>query len=283
MNTPSFYTAAPEPHRADDALAAYLAFLGERNGADFKRRDDRMAQQFDPGRVHARAPIDGARFNRQYAHADVNALSVNELALLAFVKINAGEAYGVKVVSAARARRRRTTTLASQVEDTVTHEEHYHTRLLLGAAGHFDGLHVTGAWHPAWPLRLLIGSLAHVPPGVFHPLLLASELAGVHAFTWLLHRLDTAFTDEPEVRESMQARLIDILIDEVGHVAFNRIMVGQAGRAVVRPLAWAVANGQRLMTPELQALGYSSSALGRFDRFDFSHLPAEVRARAFFV
>lgn len=283
MKTPSFYAPAPEPARADDALTAYLSFLERRNGPGFAARDRRMAEQFDPGRVHAELKVDSARFNRNYVSLTQPDVPLEELALLAFVKINAGEAYGVEVVSAARAKQQQGPELAARVERVLTQEERYHTRLLVDASRHFEGLEVRGAWRPAWSLRLLIGSLARLPSTLFHPLLLASEIAGVHAFDWLLRRLRTLFPHEPRVRESMEARLIEVLTDEVGHVAFNRVMVGAVGRAVARPLARLVTLGHQVTGKELLALGYGSEALGRLERFDYADLPAEVRRNAFFV
>ncbi len=283
MSASSFYGPAPEAHRAEDLLSDYRRFLMQRNGEGFAARDERMAREFDPKAVHASTPIDGARFNRNYASFREKSVSEEELALLAFVKMNAGEAYGVEVVGRARKALQEGPGIAAEVERTLTREEQYHTRLLAGAAGHFEGLDVTGAWKPMLPLRVLIGALAKLPSTLFHPLLLSSEIAGVHIFDWMLRRLRTLFPNEPSVRESMERRLIEVLIDEVGHVTFNRLMVGPLGRAVARPLAKLVSLSNQASSRELLALGYGTAELGRIERFDFWDLPEEVRRRAFFA
>lgn len=280
--TQSFYAPAPDVHRSEDLLRAYREFLARRNGPDFATRDERM-KGFDPSSVRAKTAVDSARFNRNYASFSDPNVSEEELALLAFVKMNAGEAYGVEVVSKARLKKLTAPGLANEVERILTDEERYHTRLLVGAAGHFEGLSVGDAWRPSLPLRTLIGTLARLPSQFFHPVLLASEIAGVHTFNWMLLRLRTLFPDQPAVRESMERRLLEVLIDEIGHIAFNRVMVGSLGRSFARQLAKLVAQSHRVSGRELIALGYGTDTLGTIDRFDFQDLPEEVRRHAFFA
>jgi len=279
--TQSFYTAAPEAHRSEDTLGAYRRFLIQRNGPGFVTRDENM-KTFDPSLVRADLVIDNARFNRNYDRLRNTDISEEEMALLAFVKINAAEAYGVEVVTKAARRSRAELGVAADVQQIVVQEEQYHTRLLVGAAGHFEGLSIVSAWRPALSLRLIIGALVHIPTVIYHPVVLSAEIAGVHMFNWMLGRVKTLFRDQPAVRESMERRLIEVLIDEVGHVAFNRVLVGALGRSVARQLAkliaWSNPTGR-----EMQALGYGRSAVASIDKFDFCHLPDEVRRRAFFA
>ena len=285
MQTTSFYSTAPVASSRDagDQLGAYLAFLHARNGSDFARRDQMMAQRFDHSSVRASILIDSERFNRNYAEFTERDVSPEELALLAFVKINAGEAYGVEVTRKARKREWDNDKVLDVLEQVVLHEEDYHTRLLVGAAQHFEGLEINDAWRPAWPLRLLIGALSYAPKAMFHPIVLGSEISGVHAFNWLLERIQTLFPDDPKVRESMEERLIEILIDEVGHVAYNRILVGKMGRSVAGVIARMVSKSARIMNKELLALGFDDKTLRGVEGFDYMQLPEEVRRRSFFV
>ena len=105
----------------------------------------------------------------------------------------------------------------------------------------------------------------------------------MHAFNWLLGRLKSLFPDEPRLRESMEERLIEVMIDELGHIAFNRILVGPVGRRVAAGLAALVSQSHRLMTRELVALGFDSAAMASVMSFDYQHLPQTVRDRGFFV
>ncbi|MBL8915859.1 MAG: hypothetical protein JNM17_34490 [Archangium sp.] len=283
-----FYSSSVELARSEAVLGEYRDFLIARNGAGFVAREARMAGEFDATRAPSVLQLDAERFNRNYASLRERALSKEELALLAFVKINAGEAWGVECVSKAREQQQEAPGVISDVERLVTREEHFHTRLLVGAAGHFHGpdgkrLEVTGAWKPGLPLRVIIGALVHAPRALFHPVLLGAEVAGVFAFNWLLTRLRDLFPDAPSVRESMERRLVEVLIDEVGHIAFNRVLVGAAGRAVARTVAKQISWSHQLGSPELVSLGFGMDVLGRLDTFDLGDLPDEVRRRAFFA
>jgi len=120
-----------------------------------------------------------------------------------------------------------------------------------------------------------------VPTAIFHPILLAAEFGGVFAFNWLLSKVGEVFADEPELKESMEARLIEVLVDEVGHITFNRMMVGPLGLEIARTLAPHVADGTSGFTPEFRALGWNKDTIKAFDKFDFSILPEEVKKRAF--
>ena len=283
--TSSFYAPTPKAEEADDLFQDYLAFLTERNGAldgTFHKRDAMMDDlAADTARFDGR--IDAERFKRNYGAFRERDVSREELALLTFVKMNAGEAYGVEVTSKARAHLMARDEPIFRTERVLTQEETYHTKMLLGATQHFEGVEVGDAWRPAWPLRVLIFCLAKFPPTLFHPMLLGSEIAGVFTFNWMLERLGTLFPDDPAVRESMERRLIEVLIDEVGHIAYNRIAVPQAGMPVVKSIAAAVLRGTETMTPEMNALGLDAEARRGLDRFDLADLPEEVRRRAFFV
>ncbi|MEM7092236.1 MAG: hypothetical protein AAF567_04475 [Actinomycetota bacterium] len=81
----------------------------------------------------------------------------------------------------------------------------------------------------------------------------------------------------------MERRLIEVLIDEVGHIAYNRIAIRDAGVKVAKPLANQVVKGQEVMNPEVVALGLDDEARQGLASFDYSSLPEEVRRRAFFV
>jgi hypothetical protein len=283
---PSFYSPVAESPR-EDLLLAYREFLERRNGTmdftqGFSKREEWLREA---ARSEARyeGPVDAEAFNRAYASYDeARKLSLPMIALLNFVKANAGEAYGVEVVSRVRHKRQDGTNLFHQVERLLGFEETYHTRILIGATQHF-GVKVEGAWRPPLPLRVLIGTLAHAPGLFFHPVLLAAEISGVFTFQWMLHRVGEIFRDQPEVRESMEQRLIEILVDEVGHVAFNRMAVGPLGLASARRMAAGVLRGVTGTTPEYQALGLDADVMRKLDGFDVHHLPGEVLRRAYFV
>lgn len=271
----------------EDLLKAYRAFLAERNGEmDFNRgfsRREAWLGEASGWAARYEGAVDAAAFNRAYVDfREARHLSLPVLALLTFVKANAGEAYGVEVVNRVRHKRHDDTRLFHQVERLLGYEETYHTKILIGATQHF-GVEVKGAWKPNLQLRVLIGSLAYAPGVLFHPILLASEISGVFLFQWMLKRVGEIFKDQPDIRESMEQRLTEILVDEVGHVAFNRMAVGPRALAAVRAMVPKVVEGVLGTTPEYRALGLDENAMKEVARFDLDQLPEEVRRRSYFV
>ena len=287
MVATSFYAPVPEGAAADDFLADYERFLVDRNGTldaetGFEQRDDLMADLASLGGSYD-GPLDEDVVRAGYAGAKPVDLRDEELALLSFVKINAGEAYGVEVTTTARAKLYERDEPIFRVEKVLAHEETFHTKMLLGITQHFGNLDLGDGWTPPMPLKVLIFALAKSPPALFHPILLGSEIAGVFTLNWLLERSRELFPDHPEIRESMERRLVEILIDEIGHIAYNRIAIGQRGLKFAKPMAGQVVRGQELMTPEVVALGLDRSEQARLDSFDYTALPEEVRRRSFFV
>ncbi|WP_141731300.1 hypothetical protein [Oligoflexus tunisiensis] len=285
--TRSFYSP-PDVGQRDAILHEYARFLEQRNGGTdpetgFVNREAWLESAAATS-VRHRGEVPQESFERNYVRFNPgDPLSKKAIALLAFTKVNAGEAYGVEVISRSRHARPETSDIADQVERVLTHEEIYHTKILLGAARQFDLPEPVGAWKPPVPLKLLINVLAHSPRTMFHPILLGSEFSGVFAFQWLLNRIGEVFRDEPELRDSLEQRLIEILIDEVGHVAFNRIMVGSSGLKFAHSVAAHIAEGTSGHTPEFRALGWDKNTIHAFDHFDYMSLPDEVRSRAFFA
>jgi hypothetical protein len=284
VHVPSFYDRIPEG-TAEQALEEYLVFLQRRNGSvatdgALPVREAWLTES--EGWTARHGGVDAAAFEKGWVEYqdDPNADRAL-LALLAFVKANAGEAYGVEAVSKARHTRPAMGTF-DIVERVLGNEEKYHTRILLGATAQFDMQQPTGAWRPALALRVLIGALTWSPKVLFHPVLLGAEISGLFTFNWMLQRVGEIFRDEPAVRESLEQRLMEILVDEIGHVAFNRLAVGPLGLAAAKALAPRIASAAARITPELGALGWKES-LTDFDHFDLASLPEEARRRAFFV
>jgi hypothetical protein len=101
----TFFGPAASLSRSEDLLRDYRAWLEARNGPGFAAREARMRACFEASDVHESLPIDAARVNRNYARFRERDVTGEELALLAFAKINAGEAWGVEQVArGARAR-----------------------------------------------------------------------------------------------------------------------------------------------------------------------------------
>jgi hypothetical protein len=284
--TPSFYAPVPAVP-PDDVLRDYRHFLERRNGAADERgrfaHRETWLNEAAASPVRYAGRVDEDAFARQYVQFQgASSSSAAQTVLLAFVKMNAGEAYGVEVLTKLRHNRPVTTTF-DELERLLAQEETYHTRILLGATRQFGVAEPTGAWRPPLPLKVLIGALAHAPASAFHPILLGAEIAGVFTFSWMLRKVGEVFRDQPAFRETLEQRLIEVLVDEMGHIAFNRLAVGPVGLKAAKSLAALSARGNSQTTPEFRALGWSSEVTDAIGRFDYADLPEEVRRRSFFV
>jgi hypothetical protein len=288
-SSPSFYGGVDESQSAA-LLEGYLGYLKNRNGqldpqtGTLSRREESLtAMNASPIRYSGR--LSQASFNGLYDHFNSRAkdLTPELLMLLTLCKMNAGEAYGVRVVKAVHARQDRgKTDLRTRVIQFAQEEEEYHTRILVGSAGYF-AIQVGGIYRPALALKFLIHSIAYSPRPLFHPILFGSEAAGVFVFNWTLNRISTFYKGQPELQQALEQRMIEILVDEVGHVAFNRLVMGNAGRSLGHTLAGLTVRGLTTITPELAALGFDHTIESNFAKFDYSQLPEEVRRRGFFA
>jgi hypothetical protein len=243
-------------------LAAYQKFLADRDGVmdvekrQLSRREERMARyERPPPRIRE---IDRQLFTAQYASFNPKIETPPEVLLLvALVKVNAAEAFGVnrtfdKVL-------RRAVKHDDTCELTLLIEETYHTRILLSTALSY-GVEVKSAYQPPTALRALISTIGGSPTVIARPLTLAAEVLGVLMFLNLLEKTRVVLRHDPELRDAVEERLCEIITDEIGHMSFNRQCMGAFGIAQARLLLPLVATGLSGAFPELRAIGAMSSA-----------------------
>jgi hypothetical protein len=270
------------PLRAD-----YRAFLAARDGTldlearTLSKREERLQRFFVSQGSRSRA-IDRDLFDSQYARFDTRRSTPDEvLLLLSLLKVNAAEAFGVSETFD------RVFTRAKELDDDtellLLVEESYHTKILLSAASIY-GLEVSTTFTPPAALRALISGILHAPDVVARPLTLAGEILGTMVILNLLEATGRVFRDEPVLRDAIEERLTDVLVDEIGHVSFNRLCLGPAGLAQARLLLPIVATGLGNSVPEIGLLGAAQSRASA-ERFAATvrRLPAAVRDNAFFA
>jgi hypothetical protein len=282
----SFYQPVDEPQR-DALYASYVGFLERRNGEmDFahrrySKREDHL-RSLASSRVTYQGPFDMELFRRQYARYDRGQeTSAATQLLLVFCKVNAGEAFGVEVMREARKSYFIRPEAQYQAEKIIANEEEYHTKLLVGATAYFD-VKVDQSFVPPLPLKILIHGLAGMPQRFFHSVLLAAELAGIYTLTTLLDITRVVLRDQPQVRDAMEERLCAVLIDEIGHVSYNRLALGSAGLGLARWL-YPLVQKSVAASPEFRALREHVDGGVPLAAFDYQHVPEDVRRQAFFV
>lgn len=270
-----------------DQRSAYRAFITDRDGeVDVNRRTltrrEASMKRFETPLARLRG-IDEKAFSLQYAGFDPRRKASPEmLLLLALVKVNAVEAFGVSKTFGKMMKR----ALADEddLELVLLIEETYHTRILLSAACLY-GIEVNAPYVPPSALRVLIGGITHAPESISRPLTLAGEILGTLLFANLLTLARRVLKDDPELADSIEERITEVLVDEIGHISFNRMCLGPLGLAQTRLLLPLIARGLSNCAPELQALGVMPSAqLAELSKItDPARLPQSVRQQAFFA
>jgi len=285
----SFYAKVDDAQR-EKLLQAYVDFLNQKNGqldpqtGRLPRRELSL-EQMNTAPVRYSGQVSQADFDRLYTKFSASDPKLNPalLLLLLFCKMNAGEAYGVRVVKSVHAKTwGKKQDLRSRAISVAQQEEEYHTRILVGTA-HYFNIQAAGTFTPPVALKVLIGSLAYAPKIAFHPILYGAEVAGVYVFNWTLNQVSRMLPGEPRLVEALEQRLIQVLIDEIGLVAFNRLVLGENGRGLGKFLAAQTARGLPMMTPELRAVGFDGSVLRKFGGFDLRDLPEQARLNSFYA
>jgi hypothetical protein len=266
-------------------LAAYHQFLIERDGVMdvekrlLSRREERMAKYERPlSRVR---DMDRDLFAGQYKAFNPKVETPPEMLLLiALVKINGAEAFGVnqsfdKVL-------RRAVKNDDMCELMLLIEETYHTRILLSTSLSY-GVEVKSAYEPPASLRTLISAIGLSPLVIARPLTLAAEVLAVLLFLNLLEKTRVVLKHDPELRDAVEERLCEIITDEIGHMSYNRQCMGAWGIAQAKVLLPLVAMGLSGAFPDVKALGAMSAASDSEVQSlaTGSRLPAQVMRSAF--
>lgn len=279
--------AATPDNLKQQQLQAYTAYLRERDGeldlqqGTLTKREAGIARFETPPKQTRE--LDGATFRRHYGAFDRRQPpSTETLLLLALVKVNAAEAYGV--TRAYQRTRDRALANDDEAELMILCEEGYHTRILLSAANLY-GITVEQPYSPPSALRVLIGGIATLPMGMARPLTLAGEILATIMFMRLLDVTREVLAHAPEVRDSVEERLLEICTDERGHISYNQLQMGPAALAQTRLILPIVARTMATAFPELVALGaFPPDVLADLARVsDPKRMPEAVRRQAFIV
>lgn len=263
----------------------YRQFLAERDGVPdrktwtLSRREQTMARFSKP--LPRLRELDRALFLQEYAHFRPQRAMTSEASLLmALVKLNAAEAYGVSQTFELATQR--ALTGPDDVELVMHMEEAYHTRILLSASLLY-GIEITQPFTPPLILRGLIAAIGHSPDPLSRPLLMAGEIVGATTFLNVLQAVPRIIRHDSELRDALEERLIEVLIDEIGHISFNRLMLNAAGLQHARWLLPLVARGVAEVVPVLRSLRLTTSADDATSITTSPRLPEAVRRAAFVV
>jgi len=278
------FASAPKDLRRA-RLAEYREYLVERDGEMNIEQRTLARREATTGRYEtppaATREMDEAEFRKQYVSFDRQKTHSPEmLLLLSLVKVNSAEAYGVAQNF------QRTMARALKNDDDaelrILCEEGYHTRILLSAANRY-GIEVTEPYRPPSALRVLIGGIATAPMAIARPLTLAGEIIATLMFAKLLDITGRVLKHDPETRDAVEERLIEICTDERGHISYNRLHAGPADLAQTRLILPLTARIMASVFPEIVALGaYPVNVLEELPLLtDPRRLPESVQRQSF--
>lgn len=231
-----------------------------------------------PGRLR---DMDAAEFRKHYASFDERKPpSPETMLLLALVKINSAEAYGVNVNFQRTLKRALANDDDSELR--ILCEEGYHTRILLSSANRY-GITLDQPYRPPSALRALIGGIATAPMAIARPLTLAGEFIATLMFIKLIDVAERVLAHDPETRDAILERVMEICVDERGHISFNRLHMSPAELVQARWLLPMTARIMSTVFPEMLAIGaYPVNVIDDLSLLaDPRTLPSEVQRQWF--
>ena len=277
------FTRIPDDERREQ-LAAFAEFVARRDGVPDLRsrtlsRREEVLRRLEAPAVTFPGRIDPALFAAQYARYDGGRPTSREmLLLLVLLKINAAETYSVEnaLVMMSRCRNpQRGVRLATLLQEC------YHTKILLSSARLF-GVPAEFQYQSFFRLiKALDVALFRLPDSMSDALKLASEIYSVIIFTRILQATRDIVGHDPVLRDALEERVTEVLVDEVGHVSYARLCLGTRGLAAAKMLLPLIAMALRGPIPEARALGILPVPLAHVRSFDLRQVPEEVRRRAF--
>ena len=226
----------------ESAAARYLDYLKGRDGVlDVKSRTlsgrEPFFERLAAEPVRSDLPLDRERFHRNHeAKRPEPELPRELLWLLAIAKANRTEYYGMEAHIAVNG------ILDGDAADTqayVDMQEVYHTRILLDVLRCFDLEIKIG--RPELVSRIAVQAMIRLPQRMAMPLILCAELTAAVAFRLLLDIGRELFAGVPALWSRVSTLLEQIMVDEVGHVAYCRARLGRSGLTVARALFPSVA------------------------------------------
>jgi len=264
-------------------LSAYLRHLQARNGAPdlaterLPRREERLAA-LTGGDVKWEGDVPAAALARLMRPGAKPGPDEPEAALWMAIaaQVNVGEEFGVRTIL------ERHPITGDPNADPYVYielEELSHTRMLLDAVRLF-GVEVELP-APRASLRFFLSLVALLPRAIGNMLVLAAECNGILLFLKLREKAATLFGTDNDVGRRVQGLLGEILIDELGHVAYLRATLGPVRLWLAGVLSRIVAPGLYATVPANARLFDLRALVREVHALSWERMPADVRARAF--
>jgi len=268
-NHPLVYLTRAE---REGQLDRYLEFLRARDGEPDRARRrlsnrEPFFDEIDRAPVLWKGDIGSATFYAYLEKKPPDGTDRRLLWLLAAAKVNRSERYGID--------RQLDITDRSGSDgncwmEFIGLEEVYHTRILADAC-RACGLE-NPKIDPPTANRTFIHLITFLPERLRMPLVMAGEIFGCAAFQ-VMYENTHLFEEQPEVAARLQRLTQEILIDEMGHVAYCRTQLSRFGLFIVRCLLPVIGYLMLHDLPEFAMLaGGRRPFVNRVRNFDFATL-----------
>ena len=253
-------------------LDRYLEFLQARDGVPDRARRrlsnrEPFFDEIDREPVVWKGDIGKATFHAYLEKKPPEGMDRRMIWLLAAAKVNRSERYGI---DRQLDRADKIGSDGNRWTEFIGLEEVYHSRILADAcrACGLDNPKID----PPPASRTFIHLITSLPERLHMPLVMAGEIFGCVAFQVMYENVDL-FEEQPEVGARLRRLTQEILIDEMGHVAYCRSQLGRFGLFVARCLLPIIGSFLLHDMPEFAMLaGGSSPFMKRVRNFDFMQL-----------
>jgi hypothetical protein len=253
-------------------LGRYLEFLQVRDGVPDRARRrlsnrEPFFDEIDRQPVVWQGDIGKATFHAYLEKTPPAGTDRRLVWVLAAAKVNRSERYGI---DRQLDRIDKVGSDGNRWTEFIGLEEVYHSRILADACRAF-GLE-NPKIDPPNATRMLIHLMTSLPERLQMPLVMAGEIVGCVAFQVMYENVDL-FKEQPQVAARLRRLTQEILIDEMGHVAYCRSQLGRFGLFVARCLLPLIGYFILHDMPEFAMLaGGRRSLMQRVRNFDFAEL-----------
>lgn len=262
----------------------YLTYIKERDGFPdvhqrtlAKREEVYAAYRANPVTYDGPVPVDefweiyNSHGKKASPQSSRMALWMNVLA-----RVNSGEKYGVDLGV------RRYGKEQPNYEDPLTYlemEEFYHTHIL------FDALRVVGVnvsyERPKGMMKWFVFVISTIPKFFALPAILMAEIVATMVFLRLWKDAQALFGTTSEAGRRIVWLVEQILLDEIGHIAYAQSKLGPVRLAITKLLMPITAYIMVRMDRSLATLYDAKEIAHEAATFRWDYLPPEIRTKAF--
>ena len=275
--------ALPRSERRAAALD-YLSYLAIRDGDPDGDRRTLSTREEEMARFEGFAPWTGDELDKSAFRRFQNGTSPMRQAdplmswIVQIAQANEGEAWGVELHLRRRGGGGHLATPEARARWIADLEETYHSRIFASIVESFD-LEFEPAV-PPWPMRVLIGGITRLPSRAELLVGLAGEIIGAAVLKVNIDQAEELLADHNEFCSGVVERLDDVLVDELGHVAYLLSQMARVEMWLLRGILWVFFRVMG-MTWAWGSQAEEAEIVSTVRQFSLERFPQRVTERSF--